>query len=418
MFKKYLISTCVFLVCLPGASTWLGAVEVTNLYFVERPIAEQSKKALWNATLLGFKEVLIRKSGSRDILQSYEVQNAYSRVTAFLQRSQYSSQTDPSSELPYKIALHFEPRLIDNLIQDSKMTVWGTNRPVTMLWLAVEDENGRNVVNENVETSAIEQTIMVNSVRRGVPVILPLMDLEDEMLVSLSDVWGRFPSTIQQASIRYDADSIIFGRIRQQGEIWAGQFGYINNLEQSSFDVTAQTKEDVLVQMTDLLADTLCAKYCVVEQEGLKKEVLLQLSDVSSFSQFKSAESYLSNLSSIRRVELVSIDNRQANFKLTLLGQLDSVIEGISLNQKMVPVIKESEQQETDSPVEGQIAEGGSLTPDAESLETSIDNSDTLNGDEDSVTDSELLSMEDEDEDVQELEPEKIIEILFYRWIG
>lgn len=380
------------------------AVEVADLYLVKTPIAEQSKTALWKASLSGFKEVLIRKSGSRDILQSYEVQNAYSRVTSYLQRFKYSNQTDSSIEEPYIIELHFEPRLIDSLIQDSKMTVWGINRPVTILWLVVEDENSRSIIRETIEISELQQLITANATRRGVPVILPLMDLEDEMLVSMSDIWGRFPTTIREASKRYDADSIVYGRIRQDGASWVGQFGYVDDSEQQIFDLVEDNKENVISSLTDRLADTLCAKYCIVEQEGKKQEVYLELSDVSSFKQFKLAEAYLNGLSSIRRVELVAIDGQKASFKLTLLGQLESVIEGISLNQKMVAREQKDETTATQN-VEDDLTTSDQEQSNSQQQPTIEDSSELTGASPDSTANSEEQVKQD-------------VRTLFYRWIG
>jgi hypothetical protein len=399
--KLYAVIQLLLFSCL---SFRIAAVEVADLYLVKTPIAEQSKTALWKASLGGFKEVLIRKSGSRDILQSYEVQNAYSRVTSYLQRFKYSNQTDSSVEESYIIELHFEPRLIDSLIQESKMTVWGINRPVTILWLVVQDQNGRNIVRESIESSELEKLITANATRRGVPVILPLMDLEDEMLVSMSDIWGRFPTTIREASKRYDADSVLYGRIRQDGAGWVGQFGYVDDSEQQIFEVVEDNKENIINSLTDRLADTLCAKYCIVEQEGKKQEVFLELSDVTSFKQFKLAESYLNGLSSIRRVELIAIDGQKANFKLTLLGQLESVIEGIGLNQKMV-AREQTENSKPSQDDESDLNGSGQNLPTNQDDLTAEDNNDLTDTSPDSKVDSEQESKQN-------------VQTLFYRWIG
>jgi hypothetical protein len=50
--------------------------------------------------------------------------------------------------------------------------------------------------------------------RRGIPVLFPLLDTEDLENISFSDIWGGFDDLLLQASTRYEAESVLLGRIR------------------------------------------------------------------------------------------------------------------------------------------------------------------------------------------------------------
>ncbi|MDQ7050536.1 MAG: DUF2066 domain-containing protein [Enterobacterales bacterium] len=218
------------------------------------------------------------------------------------------------------------------------MPLWGASRPVTILWLALEDDFERQLVTSEEKHPAIVEAIHKNSLRRGIPVIMPLMDLEDELVVSISDVWGRFPTPIIEASKRYSADSIVFGRINKQAQIWVGRFSFINQNKEMRFEIESDDKTSLIQKLTNQLADKLCEQYCVVEETGQKNEILIDIADVGNFNDFKSLESYLNKMSSIRSIRLVSIVGDRVLFQLTLLGQMDSVTEGISLSQRLIPV--------------------------------------------------------------------------------
>lgn len=408
--------------CLIGLALYINAavaIEVSDLYLVKWPVAAQSKKARLKATLAGFKEVLIRKSGSQAILQSYEVQQAYSKVISYLHSFEYSRIEDPSNDYPYLISLYFEPRLIDNIIRDSKMTLWGANRPVTILWIAVEEDSNRHILKDHIDVEVsqsgenikvvnekqdLTKSIKDNATRRGLPVISPLMDLEDELIVSISDIWGRFPTTILQASQRYSADSVIFGRVRKNGEQWSGEFTYINQLVQSSFEVSAEQPQQVIAQMVDKLAELLCNKYCVVEEVGQKNEVLMNVSGINNFKKFKAVEDYLNQLSAIKRTDVVKIDQHNVIFRLTLLGQIESLIEGISLSQKM-------QVDEKSEALAIKIADENSLPTNQKD-----DNSDSL-------LPEETKTQEPQSQDVNLTEPvdnSQLMKLqeLYFRWLG
>lgn len=427
MIKSLTLSLLLISACLINS---INAVEVKDLYLVKLPIAEQGKTALWKASLSGLKEVLVRKSGSTEILQSQEVREAYRRVTRFLQRFEYASQ-DGDSEYPYIISLYFEPRLIDNLIQESKMPLWGANRPLTIIWIAVEEDFERKIVLESAEAESIHTDIQESATRRGLPVILPLMDLEDELVVSISDIWGRFPTAIRQASSRYAADVSLFGRIYQQGDVWLGNFSYINQGNQGAFEVSGESKESVVAQMTDQLADQLCSKYCVVEEVGIKNELLIDISDISSFQQFKGAQNYLASLSSVSRVEVVSVEKLNVLFKLTLFGQVNSTVEGIGLSQKMLSI----EPPSIVVPIETTVLEDQSSgEPSNNSLNSNTGNSVSNDDIEENPLESEQQSREVETilnsnsagdglnhqknlDSATQIE-RVLLQRLYYRWIG
>ena len=421
---KILIFYCLIgvLLCISTAK----AVEVSDLYLVKWPVAEQSKAARWKATLAGFKEVLIRKSGSQAILQSYEVQQAYSKVTSYLQSFEYSRQQDEGGEFPYLISLYFEPRLIDIIIRDSKMPLWGSNRPVTILWIAVEEDFKRHILKDQTdievslgsddteqvpESQSLIKSIKENAIRRGLPVISPLMDLEDELIVSISDIWGRFPSTILQASQRYSADSVILGRVKKDGEQWSGEFSYLNQDTQSNFEVFAERPQQVIGQMVDKLAELLCNKYCVVEEIGQKNEVLMNVSDINNFKEFKAAENYLNALSAIKRIDLVKIDQHNVVFKLTLLGQIESLVEGIGLSQQLQ--IDENAQAMTMKGAEKNL---DPQNQPVENGELQDDNSVSLPSEYGGNIDSQILTNQ-EPSVIDKVELSNL-QTLFYRWLG
>jgi len=402
----------------------IKAVEVNDLYLVKWSVAEQSKTALWKASLAGLKEVLIRKSGSQIILDSYEVQQAYRRVTSYLQQYEYARQDATNSQYPYVISLYFEPRLIDGIIKDAKMPLWGSNRPVTILWIAVEENFQRrilsdtlgktNIQNANTDGDSIHenlsQSIQTNAVRRGLPVISPLMDLEDELLVSISDIWGRFPSTILQASQRYSADSVLIGRIKKEGEQWTGDFTYINQPIQTSYQVFADDAQQVIAQMTDKLAELLCSKYCVIEESGQKNQVLMNISGINNFKNFKEVEDYLNSLSGIKTVNVMNINQYNVLFELTLLGQIESVIEGIRLSQTL---------QVEEAPKN--LSQPENETTDNLSDEMPVqllDPKQSENIDVELITDGKETKSVDENTDTGEGNEYDKLQILYYRWFG
>ena len=91
MLKPPLLKILQFLVLsfLIVFSVSTNAKKVENLYQVNIPTDQQNNQARWKASLEGLKKVLVRRSGSIDILNTPEVKSGYKKVTSYLQKFEY-----------------------------------------------------------------------------------------------------------------------------------------------------------------------------------------------------------------------------------------------------------------------------------------------------------------------------------------
>ncbi|WP_196138297.1 DUF2066 domain-containing protein [Aliikangiella sp. G2MR2-5] len=335
MIKKAIYRTIFTLFTLGIGFPVAWAVEVENLYQVEVAVKDQSQSARWKAAVTGFKEIMVRRSGSEQVLSAHEVQKAYSKVTAYLQRFEYEAIESDDPEQVFNLVLHYEPRLIDQLIQEAGMPIWSSNRPLTIMWFVVEESLQRQVLKGNEEVQPQVEMLRSEARRRGLPVIFPLMDLEDQVNISQSDIWGRFSMPIAEASQRYAADAIIFGRIAQLGEGWEARVTYYNEGEEESLDLNESSIELLYASLTNHLAEMLCTKYCVVEQLQTN-QLLMQVSNVGSFAAYKSLQKYLDGLSSVRSIEVSRIASNHVELKVSLLGELINLQEEIRLSNDLI----------------------------------------------------------------------------------
>ncbi|MDH5630292.1 MAG: DUF2066 domain-containing protein [Gammaproteobacteria bacterium] len=334
MIKMYKKFTLAILLLLSGLFT-AHAVEVDNLYQVKYLVSDQSQTTRWNMAVQGLKEVLVRKTGGEAILAVEGTENAISKVTTYLQKYQYKQEpmSPDSNRKALFLQLDFEPRLIDDLIKSSGIPIWGNNRPVTIMWLAIEEDFKRSIVSDSHKD--ISQLMSFNATRRGIPVVLPLMDIEDSSAVTVTDVWGKFDQVMIDGSKRYAADAVVTGRLFKQYASWHAQLSYINGDVKVTFDLEAEYIDDLIIQLIDQLTGFLCDKYCVAEI-GETNKVIFQLTDVNNFKEMVSVKSYLSKLTSVRQVEIKKISGINLMVEVTLLGDIESVKTGIRFDERMV----------------------------------------------------------------------------------
>ena len=160
-----------------------------------------------------------------------EAESAAARARLFPNASslvqQYSLQPDD------QVRVEFDPAAILRVLDGAGMPVWGNDRPLVAVWLAVDSGggqryilsggSGRNAQAEEEDELRLAVEDMADS--RGLPIVLPLVDAQDLSRASFSDLWGDFRDPVVQASQRYGAEAVLIGRSRSmspdaQGVRW------------------------------------------------------------------------------------------------------------------------------------------------------------------------------------------------------
>jgi hypothetical protein len=182
---------------------------------------------------------------------------------------------------------------------------------LTIIWLAVDWGSGdREIVaaDDPDRVSADGRTIDRNrllrervqavAIRRGLPIVFPLLDAEDLQNIGFSDIWGGFDDPLLEASARYGAPSVLVGRIRpddMQPPRWTWY------LDGQRFAWPGQPEEAI-----DQLADALAARDAIrggQEVESIK----LTISGINSVVAYGRVQQYLENLRGVQRLVISSV---------------------------------------------------------------------------------------------------------------
>ncbi|TXL19450.1 hypothetical protein BMR06_10085 [Methylococcaceae bacterium HT5] len=65
---------------------------------------------------------------------------------------------------------------------------------------------------------------------KGIPLLLPLMDLEEKQAISVIDILAAKPDKILEASSRYDVATILSGKLVKKRTCWSSEWAlHFNN---------------------------------------------------------------------------------------------------------------------------------------------------------------------------------------------
>ena len=301
---------------LVGWSGAVAAVEVPTLYTAKVVIDEEAENPRDEAYRAALIEVLARVSGSEISDNEEAIDEIFPVPDAYVTR--FRPGDDDT------LWVSFDGEALESVLRNNGFTVWGSDRPLTLIWLAVDWGQGEREILAAENPDEIEQqsrTIDRNRLlrerlleiaeRRGLPVLFPLLDTTDLQGVTFSDIWGGFDERILAASERYEVNSILIGRVRPastQRNRWDYWFGG----EQRSW---TGPPEAVVSQVADLLA----AEFAVGGNEPLEL-VALSVSGIETVDAYGSVQKLLSDVAMIEAFRIDEVAGDTITYEVEVRG--------------------------------------------------------------------------------------------------
>ncbi len=292
------------------------AVEVPTLFTAEVPFDRAARNARERAYELALAVVLKRVSGEDLGSDAAAIRQLFPEPATYVVQFRQGGADS--------LWVSFDGQAIERTLRASGQSFWGSDRPLTVVWLAVDWGQGRREliaaddpmdeprtsrsINRN---QLLRERVLDNAERRGLPVVFPLLDAADLESVSFSDVWGGFDERIVEASERYGADSILIGRIRpgaNRRENWSYYF---------SGDSRSWTgsPEMVVGQVADLLA-----REFSVGGSTQPDTVAVAVSGIVSIEAYGRLQTVLNNVSLIEEFSITEVSGDRVSLRVNVRG--------------------------------------------------------------------------------------------------
>lgn len=312
------------------------AVVVSDLYQVRVAVADQSQEARQLALQEALQLLVVKVSGNTRSVQSEQIQQEAQRADVYVRSFRYvRAEADGSLMLQAS----FAQNLIETLLRDAGLPIWGKSRPLVLLWQGVEENLQRTLLSQDSGQwrLLIEQAMG----ERGVPLLWPTLDMEDQMALPTGSVWGLFREPVRAASERYMADAQMAGRLARQGDgFWQYQ-GFLQNRD-GSVELSARDSDVqvVLRQIADQVAVYLASQYAV-RSDALAGGQQIQVIGVENFRQYHDVVAYLKNNVAVKQVGIVQADQDRLTLDLDLAAEWSQVWSVLVLDKRLHPTDQE-----------------------------------------------------------------------------
>ena len=323
------LTACIALILLIAAPAGVaGAVEMTSLYTAEVALDPQQNDPRSAAYRDALAVVLLRVSGS-GVGDDPEMVDLL-----FPNPASYVVQFSPGESDTLWVT--FDGAAVEDVLRRNGQAVWSHDRPLTLIWLAVDWGQGeREIIGaDDPERSGDEsrtidrnrllrQRVLDMAERRGLPVAFPLLDTEDLARVSFPDIWGGFDELVLDASQRYEANSVLIGRVRPesgQRNRWSYHF---------AGEERAWTGEPELV--INLVADMLAAEFAIGGDATLQS-VDLGVAGINTVDAYGSVQQILSGLNVVENFAIRSVEGDRILYRVDAHGGAERLARALRLS--------------------------------------------------------------------------------------
>jgi len=310
---------------------------------------------------------------------------------------QLNQSMNISTKKQLSLVVSFNEDKINKLFHQANLPIWGRLRPQVLLWLIDEQGLHRSIISNSVKVNStmanaldidFPNVVSGFSRQRGLPLLMPLMDFDDANQITLSDLWGRFQQPIRYASARYSAEAIVVMRVSNSSLVTLDNTTDLSN--NTVNDVRNNSQEAII---SNKVVKNNCGLLCTKEQvtyaldwtllspqvttssqninqqqifskqyQGTDKTMLLQrgladiteviyqhyalstevsnnfiieVANIESLTAYTQLFDFLTDLSAIKSVTLISAKGNARRFNLQLLGSKNALLASLKLNKQL-----------------------------------------------------------------------------------
>ncbi len=339
--KPVTINSILISLAILSLMAWsnLQAAVVDDLYTVELPVADQTTTQRLEVFNQALREVIVKVSGSDEVLTRPDLERPLKNSSRYVRQFRYISKKDDTTEAFEGSRLYlrtvFNQDLLEKLLRESNIPVWGKERPSTLMLISFDMNKNVALVSGDTAPDVVEELDKV-AARKGIPVLFPLLDLEDRVILGVEDIVQLNEANIQALVDRYAPDAVLVGQIvGRVGQGWQGnwQLRFGDGMREWSY--RTQDREAIMQQAIGQLAKTLATEYALQDFSNLEEDVLLRVDEVSGIASYQRILSYLQSLDAVESVRLVLIQGNMLTYRVKLRNSLQDLQQLISLGSQL-----------------------------------------------------------------------------------
>lgn len=327
---------------------WLCPVDLTlaqeaTLFTARVPVERQDVASRVSGQRRALEQVFVKVSGTVSIASHPSVRTALQQAESFVTRFGFLRRPAPGqTELQLFLEASFDSARVLRLLRSADLPVWTARRPRILAWVALSDAQGERVLDAASEDFAVA-VLLEQAEIRGIPVLLPVMDMLDIEYVDSATVLKNLEGSLQLATKRYGTEGMMTLGLVEGSDGWLVQWSLFWNNKVFSEKIPHRDLEKALRESIDLLAGRLALDYIdlgstEVGAVGEVKTQWIQVNKVHNLKIYHEVVKFLSETRGISDVQLVRVSNESMLFSIQSGLSREHLLRFFQLNYRLQPL--------------------------------------------------------------------------------
>lgn len=239
------------------------AVNLRDLFEMDVPVTSQLADERDAAVRDGFYQMLVRLTGDTEIGQNEVIKEALKRAEYYVQEFSYSAPSPDSST--FLLHVYFEANDVKRLLKKANVVYWGQKRPLLVVWLVTKDSKDQAEIISDDSAPDLLNVMKRQGRKVGLPLIFPLMDIEDINLVTPDTITTAALPTLQEASKRYAPNGYLVGVVEQAADAkgYESKWQLILDKDKWSWEIAGKSEADITEAVLSEVSQTFAKRFGV-----------------------------------------------------------------------------------------------------------------------------------------------------------
>ena len=317
-----------------------SALVLDDLYQASVPVADQSNYFRQLAITEALQQVLVKVSGNSAVASVDALRPRLEKAGGLVEQYSYVNESVQQADGEQKNNLYlkakFDKKAVNKLLLDAGQAIWPEDRPALLVWFVVDENNERRLLGADNDDELL--TLLTLKMQgRGVPVVYPLLDINDLQKITTMDVWAPFIKPVEQASQRYDSDGILLVRVAQIANKWETQWTLLLEGQRMAWHESAADLQTALQQGANDIADSLSQRFAVLDTSSATdlNELTLVISQIQNVKQYAKVMRYLQSLAAVKSLQVMQLEPKQVILSLSVVGGIPALQQAIHLGREL-----------------------------------------------------------------------------------
>lgn len=304
------------------------ATEKVNLFQAQVVVKDRSSREWRKGVRNALNQVLVKATGNPNISKVPEIEEAYKNFNNLVQSYSYHRKALYGQMSQTFLHVNFDPTEVKHALQNANQIVWNPQRPSTLIWLALQTSPNARYTEILSEDQYKQYVAILRGAadRRGIPIVLPKMDLTDISSVSAKDILNFNVPLLSEIGSRYHSDGMLVARVMfQDDQYWHVKCVWVSNGNQFEWEEQQTDLDDLMNNIVDRLSNEMAWRYISLRKEEDAHNVLIRVVGVNGLDEYSKVIDYLKTLEPIKDVQLESLESDSVILSINFGGDQENL---------------------------------------------------------------------------------------------